>query len=155
MRGIGLLACAATAVLAAAGSSPASTKHFEANFHTPGRLAYCYLRGPFEYERDFPPYLACWAPRDGASAAMTARGRPKHSEQSKDYPKGDKGYYPFAIRTLRFGQRWWGITWGRDGTGSGRRTVNFRCTSRSTGLTCENRAGHGFWFGRPRGFRSW
>jgi hypothetical protein len=37
-----------------------------------------------------------------------------------------------------------GMTWQRHGT---------RCTSRPTGLTCRNRRGHGFWFGRPRGYR--
>ena len=110
MRGICLLACAATAFLAVTGSSPASTKHFEANFQTPGRLAYCYLRGPFEYESYFPPYLTCWTPKDGFTTTMTARGRPTRSARTKDYPAGNRGYYPFVVRTLRFGQRWWGNT---------------------------------------------
>jgi hypothetical protein len=155
MRAIPLFACAATAVLVATSSSPASRTHFESNFHTPGQLAYCYLRGPFEYERAFPPYLTCWTPKNGYTATMTARGRPTRSTQTTKYPKGYRGYRPFAIRALRFGQRWWGVTWGREGVGRGGSKVNFRCTSHSTGLTCKNRAGHGFWLGRPSGYRSW
>lgn len=73
---------------------------------------------------------------------MQATGR-----ATKKYVGFNKGYRDihFARRLVPFGQHW-----------------NFRiayvgelyhCASRSTGLTCSNQVGHGWWLGRYRGYR--
>jgi hypothetical protein len=51
---------------------------------------------------------------------------------------------------LRFGQQWW---WkeSESGFGTAPRGLFYWCFNRTTGLTCTNRAGHGFWLGRQRG----
>ena len=55
--------------------------------------------------------------------------------------RGSFCYYdPASGHVLRFGQIWTPL-------------ALWRCVNRSTGLTCTNRAGHGFWLGRLRGSR--
>jgi len=58
---------------------------------------------------------------------LGARGGATYGSRS-DFPG-----YSGRFRTLRYGRTWW--------TGKGGK---IRCTMRSTGLTCRNRAGHGF-----------
>ena len=100
-----------------------------ASFRTPGRAAYCGLT-----EGEGPSGLICWTPNDGFSIGMGMRGRPTYG-----YNPRDRGYYEYAPRVLRFGQTW--------------SAAPFRCTSRAMGLTCTNRAGHGWWLGRYYGYR--
>jgi hypothetical protein len=100
-----------------------------AAFRTPGRAAYCGVS-----EGESPRLLICWTPNDGFTTELGAHGRPY------------SGYYHFhvgyhePVRTLRFG-----LTWRVNGW--------WRCTSRSSGLTCINRDGHGVWLGRFKGYR--
>lgn len=119
------------ALLAASVSAAvtAPSAHALIDFVTPKRAAYCgTTHGP-----GFP-YLMCWTPNDGFTVTMSARGRP-----SKSY--GKPGYHdPYPGFMLRFGE-----------THTMVRT--YTCTSRRTGVTCTNRAGHGWWLGRFRGYR--
>jgi hypothetical protein len=102
-----------------------------ASFRTPGRAAYCGLT-----EGEHPGGLICWTPSDGFSIGMgAATSRPDHA-----YNPVDRGYHEDAAPVLGFGKSW-------------RFHSVFRCTSRSTGLTCTNRAGHGWWLGRHEGYR--
>jgi Family of unknown function (DUF6636) len=102
-----------------------------ADFVTPRKAAYC---GVSEGEPPF--HLICWRPRDGLTLVVRRLGR-----ATKEIHPPNRGYYdPAPGRLLRFGQSWKvGAYW--------------RCVSRSTGLTCRNRAGHGWWVGRSRGSR--
>ncbi len=89
-----------------------------------------------------PSPLYCWTPNDGFTVSMYPGGRVR-----KTYSSHNKGYRDvhFARRHLAFGKHW------------GFRIVYvgyvYRCTSRMTGLTCRNQAGHGWWIGRYRGYR--
>jgi hypothetical protein len=70
--------------------------------------------------------------------------------------KANKGPVQSVLLTrwlLRFGETWWGNRRGEEGRGSGKGRVLFRCTSRTSGLTCRSISGHGFWLGRVRGHR--
>lgn len=126
-----------------------SGSHSIASFYTPEKAAYCNLIADITGENYFTPFLLCWTPNDGFTATLRASGKPTTA-----YDKRNKWYYPpRSIRRLRFGQSWWANADAFEGTGAGRGDVLFRCQSRSSGLTCENRAGHGFWFGRFRGYR--
>jgi len=100
-----------------------------AAFRTPGEAAYCGLS-----EGEAPAGLICWTPNDGFEIGMGQRGRPSH-----DYNKLDKGLRQNLARVLRFGTSW--------------ADAGFRCVSRSTGLTCVNRVGHGWSLGRYKGYR--
>jgi hypothetical protein len=83
----------------------------------------------------------------------------------KAYVEATRMRYADAYRRLTFRQNWWGSDLNgagrsydlderyREGTGSPRGTVQFVCKSRSTGPTCANRAGHGWWLGRFKGYR--
>jgi len=65
---------------------------------------------------------------------MLAGGRP-----TKGYNRLDRRAYQDLAPVLNFGRRW--------------RAAGFACTSRTTGLTCVNRVGHGWWLGRYKGYR--
>jgi hypothetical protein len=133
-----------------AGSASAKEPYF-ANFHTPGKAAYCQVvpditggdAGPW-----VPP-LECWTPNDGFSVRLTAYGgRPKSG-----YWNYNRGLYSRS-RLLGSGQSWWSNSESKEGFGtSPRGIIHFRCSSRASGLTCRNGTGHGFWFGRFRGYR--
>jgi hypothetical protein len=56
------------------------------------------------------------------------------------YSRNNKGYYDVVGKILRFGQ-----SWSLRGY--------WTCTSHSSGLTCSNRAHHGWWLGRYKGYR--
>jgi hypothetical protein len=64
---------------------------------------------------------------------MPERGRATH-----DYNRMQRGYHERQAPVLGFSRTW--------------RFPGFRCTSRATGLTCVNRAGHGWWLGRFKGY---
>ena len=95
------------------------------DFRTPQGTAYCRVSGSA---------LSCWTPDDGFTARMGRRTLP-----STRYAAGNEGATPAARRVLRFGRTW--------------RSGAFRCTSRRSGLTCRNAGGHGWWLGRPFGYR--
>jgi hypothetical protein len=121
-------------VIAIAGASlaAASTAAAVSDFATSRGAAYC---GASEGE---PPLrLICWRPRDGLTLDMTRRG-----SVQIHLNKRNRGYHDLAPgRVLRDGQ-----AWSRPGY--------WKCVSRPKGLTCTNRAGHGWWLGRIRGSRS-
>jgi hypothetical protein len=115
-------------VTSLAGATAASAQEGDATFGTPGDAVYCNSSGS---------YLGCWTPNDGFSVWMTSYGR-----VHKSYSKANRDFIPYTTRyDLRFGRRW------RDGHG------RFVCNSRSSGLTCQNARGHGWWLGRYVGYR--
>ena len=119
-----VVVAAASGVFAAAASAVAA-------FRTPGHAVYC---GVSEGE---PPFtLICWTPSDGFTVVMA-----EHGTATKRYESKNIGFLDVVGRELRFGGHWHP------------RALGFWCTSRSTGLTCWNRAGHGWWLGRYRGYR--
>lgn len=154
-----LLVPIALALVPAAASAPAS--HTVASFYTPQQAAYCKFHVPLDYSPRLDSRLECWTPNDGFTVWMRHDGRVRRT-----YDRSNKWRYARSIRRLTFGRSWWGSEDGlrvdeagnpyleyREGIGSPRGTVLYRCTSRSTGLTCRNRAGHGWWLGRFRGYR--
>jgi len=80
--------------------------------------------------------LICWTPNDGFTVSMHRFDRPR-----RRYHKLNRSYYdPAPGRVLGFGQL-------------AREPGCWTCVSRSSGLICTNRAGHGWWLGRFRGYR--
>jgi hypothetical protein len=127
---IGLRLLAMACVVGGAGSLVPEAAAV-ADFRTPGRSAYC---GRSHAE---PPYsLTCWRPKDGFTVSMRERGR-----AGKFYNPLNRGYHDIVPREVAFGGHWHP------------RRFCFWCTSRRTGLICWNRAGHGWWLGRDRGYR--
>jgi hypothetical protein len=104
--------------------STVSAEAAEAFFKTPGGAVYCVAEGS----------MYCWTPNDGFTVQMGI-----HSRATKRYYRSNKRY-PSGYPTLRFGQ-------SRTFYGG------IRCDSRHDGLTCVNRAGHGWWLGRWVGYR--
>ena len=117
-----------------------------ATFYTPGKTALCSEVADITGDNpNFVPYLYCWTLNDGLKASR----RPRASTL-----KAYKWHYELGGRLLGFGRSWWmnrkgAIGWDRGGVGD----VLIRCGNRTPGLTCTNRAGHGFWLGRYRGYR--
>jgi hypothetical protein len=139
-----VLSCAVVFPAAVAAREPYAT------FYTPGKAVLCSslvdLTGD---NRSFVPSLFCWTPNDGFNIALSASRRPRASTQ-----KAYKWHYEPGGRPLGFGQAWWINREGVQGLGRGGvGDVLIRCVSRTNGLTCTNRAGHGFWLGRFRGYR--
>ena len=100
------------------------------DFVTPHGAIYCGVS-----HGEPPLALICWRPRDGLTLSMTQSGRVRRQLHPRN-----RGYHdPAPGRVLRFGQTW---------TLSG----YWRCVSRTTGLTCTNRSGHGWRLSR-RGSR--
>ena len=115
-------------VLAAAVLVGASSASAVASFVTPARTVYCGLS-----EGEGPLRLICWRPYDGLTLDVGRFGR----AQGRIYLPNRGFYQPVPGHVLRYGETW-------------RRPGYWRCASRSTGLTCTNRAGHGWWLGRRR-----
>jgi hypothetical protein len=121
-----------------------------ANFYTPGKAVLCSMVADITGDNSaYVPWLYCWTPNDGFTVTLTARRRARASML-----KTNKWHYEPGGRQLSFGQAWWmnrnsNNGWGSGGVGD----VLIRCVSRTTGLTCTNRARHGFWLGRFRGYR--
>lgn len=121
LTGLLVVSVVAAAFFVWAGSASAV-----ADFVTPGRAAYCGVS-----EGEGPLRLICWRSSDGLTLDM---GRFGHAQESVHL--SNRGFYqPVPGRVLRYGQTW-------------TRPRYFRCVSRSTGLTCTNRFGHGWWLGR-------
>jgi hypothetical protein len=121
-----------------------------AAFYTPGRAAECILPENFGEgaKPSFGPLL-CWTPNDGFAVEMSYDGRVRRTSLDA------RGMSPGYVRTwarmmgmLDFGKDW---TWSFNARGFG--TLYYRCSSRTSGLTCTNRAGHGWWLGRFKGYR--
>lgn len=132
----GLIASLAWA--AGAGACPRANDYV--SFRTPSKNVFC----AYSVFTDEPAYLRCEIrsgikpmprhPRSsecvwGRAIGMKKSGKPSYLCIS------DTVYDP-AARTLAYGS-----TWSRDG---------FRCTSEQAGLSCRNRAGHGFFLSRER-----
>lgn len=84
----------------------------------------------------------CWTPNDGFWVGMgqESRVRKGYSDEMRNYtPK--RNSFGRSWPVLRFGKRWSNEAGG------------WSCVSRSTGLTCKNRRGHGWWLGRFFGYR--
>jgi hypothetical protein len=128
-------------------------------FATPGATAYCYVDA--KNRDNYSAELFCWTPDDGWAVWIDWRGRRAETgyfirpPQIVDGLGVLRGYKPRA-QVLRFGEtrriRCGDVTDfstcpSREGV------IAFTCTSRSTGLTCRNAAGHGYWIGRYRGYR--
>ena len=109
--------------------SAAASAQEPALFGTPGQAAYCQwgLVGP-------PDVFVCWTPNDGFTVQMTVRGRPH-----KYYERFNRGRVDTRAPILRFGHT--------------RRSGSIVCISRSNGLTCVNRRGHGWRLGRYVGYK--
>jgi hypothetical protein len=135
VRFVPIVVVAVAALTAGAAAAPVAGLE---TFRTPSRNIACgYLPG----SGGAPTFLRCDVlsglrpePRrpcelDWTGASMRPTGRATAS------CAGDTVYDPRS-RILDYGQ-----TWRRGG---------FRCTSRTTGLTCTNRSGHGFFLSRQR-----
>jgi hypothetical protein len=121
-----LIPVVAATLLASVEAAAAAT-----DFSTPHRLAYCGVS-----EGEPPLHLVCWRPADGLTLNMTSGGRARGR-----LDRHNRGYHDPAVgRILRFGQAW-------------TRTRRWACVSSSTGLTCSNASGHGWWLGLSRGSR--
>lgn len=120
------VALAAAVLATGAGASALSA------FHTPDWAAQCDVVG-----EETPPVVSCSLPRTGFFVSMGPTGR-----SSTGFNPKDKNYRDVfaAQRLLGFGRYW--------AFGS-----RFGCVSRTTGLNCWNRAGHGWWLGRSGGYR--
>lgn len=126
-----LLALAAVCCTAAPGAAPVQSASFR-SFHTPSGNIGCYADGG---------YLRC------DIAQKTWRGPPK--------PRSCPLAYGDSLTMQGTGRPVW-TCHGDTALGSGRalpygatwRAGPFTCTSRFNGLTCRNRAGHGFFLSR-------
>ena len=117
-------ACVVAAVilcsLAAAAPATAAT-----DFATPHRVIYCGVS-----HGEPPLAVICWRPLDGLTLYMTRRGLVQRRIVLRN-----RGYHdPAPGRILRYGQTW-------------KPSSDWRCVSRTTGLTCTNRVGHGWRLG--------
>jgi hypothetical protein len=139
------LATAAVCVSSAGGREP------YASFYTPGKAAYCSSVVDITGDNaGYVPWLYCWTPNDG----FTIELRDVNRRPSARYVAKNKRHHESSTRRLTYRQEWWLNRAGREGTGTaGQGNVLIRCASRTTGLTCTNRRGHGFWLGRYRGYR--
>ncbi len=154
-----LLAClVVTATVAGVLAPSVSSRPLSvvAAFYTPGHAVECIVPDNLDPALDHLPRpfapgpLFCWTPNDGFNLGMSHNGRVRrHPTMVKGAPT-TKYVTDWATRVgqLRFGQDW---VWSVDRRGFG--TVFYTCKSRSTGLTCTNRAGHGWWLGRFKGYR--
>jgi len=110
-----------------------------AGFHTPAWAAQCVVA---ENVLGGSSPLYCWTPNDGFTVRMYPGGKVTKSYEKANVGSNDRF---FAKRLVGFGQHWaFRIAY----VGS-----VYRCSSKATGLTCWNQAGHGWWLGRYRGYR--
>jgi hypothetical protein len=101
-----------------------------AAFVTPRGGVYC---GASEGDTDFT--LICWRIRDGYTVWMGQRSQARGQIHQRN-----KAYKTVAGRKLRHGDAW------SDRFG-------WACVSAQDGVTCTNRAGHGWWLGERQGHR--
>lgn len=130
--------CAAVVVTAAVTLILAGGALAVPDFQTPGKAFYCEVPERFTH-------LVCWRSRNGFTVYLYPRRGTKTA-----WNGALKGTYMVAGHVLPFGQQWWWKKW-ESGIGSAPRGLFYWCFNRTTGLTCANRVGHGFWLGRYRG----
>jgi hypothetical protein len=82
-----------------------------------------------------PERLVCTRRGNPSTLSMRPRGSVRTGTLELNEPVSR-----IAFRPLLIGETW---SEGRD----------FRCRHRRTGLTCRNASDHGWWLGRPSGFR--
>jgi hypothetical protein len=138
--------CAAVAVTAAAALALSGEALAVPHFQTPGKDFYCEVAEAHEAPPGYVPHLVCWRSRNGFTVFLYPRG----GAERRGNLRALKGTYMVAGRVLRFGQQWWWKKW-ESGIGTAPRGLYYWCFNRTTGLTCANRVGHGFWLGRHRG----
>jgi hypothetical protein len=99
------------------------------------------------------PGILCWTPRDGLLVSI------HHGEHRGDYgyQAHVKGLRPSGYAVLPLGHDFVWRCGSVDAFFAERCSTKrglpiFRCASRRSGLTCRNRAGHGFWVGRNGNF---
>ena len=124
---------AAVALLGLA-SGPTQPSGFEDGFKTPSRNIYCAAGGGLRCDirsgvRPRPAHPSSCTVDYGQGVELSRRGRAK-------YVCAGDTVLGLNVPTLRYGQ-----TWSRGGV---------TCTSRSTGLTCRNKSGRGFFMSRER-----
>jgi hypothetical protein len=149
IRRIGTLAVAFAAAAACVGGATAREPY--ASFYTPGKAAYCGSVQDITGDNvGYVPWLYCWTPNDG----FTIELRDTDRRPSARYVAKNRWHYEPSTRRLTYRQDWWLNRAGQEGTGTaGLGNVLIKCASRTSGLRCTNRHGHGFWLGRFRGFR--
>jgi hypothetical protein len=113
-------------VLVLAALAPALAR---GDFKQPGGGVYCTI------QRAAPELLECWRSKTGLTLAMGVRGRP-----SFDTLRSNRNTFEDAAPPLRLGH-----TWRFKGL--------FTCSMASNGMTCKNRARHGWFMGRTKGYR--
>ena len=101
-------------------------------FHTPAWVAQCYVVG-----EEAQPALSYVRLSDGFFVSMDLGGPARTGFRPRD--RGVHDIFA-ARRLLGFGRYW---SFGRD----------YGCASRSAGLTCWNRVGHGWRLGRNGRYR--
>jgi hypothetical protein len=115
----------ATAALAGASSAAAV-----AAFGTPDNALYCGVSSG-----EPPTRLICWRAKDGYTVSMT-----RLSRSTGEIYSPNRGSHPAPGRKLQYGKTW-------------SLSAYWTCLSHHGGLTCVNRAGHGWWLGRLQGSR--
>jgi hypothetical protein len=137
--------CATVFVTSAAALVLAGQALAVPDFQTPRKTFYCEVAEAFERPPGYVPHLVCWRSRNGFTIYLYPSGGTKTA-----WVAALKGTYMVAGHVLRSGQQWWWKKW-ESGIGSAPRGLFYWCFNRTTGLTCANRVGHGFWLGRYRG----
>lgn len=118
-------------------------------FFTPGRAVECLLPVNFAEGATTPWRLMCWTPNDGFTVEMSYNGRVRRTSLARlGVTSAYVSDWARRFGLLRFGSDW---TCCFDRRGFG--TLYYTCSSRTSGLTCKNQAGHGWWLGRFRGYR--
>ena len=100
-----------------------------ADLSTPDKALYCGIS-----EGEPPIKLICWRAKDGYTVSMTRLSRPTGGL----YRPNRGNHDPFVGRKLQFGQPW-------------AIAKSWTCISYRGGMTCVNRAGHGWSLGTPTG----
>jgi hypothetical protein len=138
--------CAAVVVTATAAFVLVGGALAVPDFQTPRKALYCEVAEAFKRPPGYVPHLVCWRSRNGFTVFLYPRG----GAERRGNERALKGTYMTAGRVLPFGQQWW---WKKSesGIGTAPRGLFYWCFNRTTGLTCANRVGHGFWLGRTRG----
>ena len=121
---VGTALFAATATLSFVSSASAI-----ADLSTPDRALYCGIS-----EGEPPIRLICWRAKDGYTVSMTRLSRPT----GRLYQPNRGNHDRLVGRKLQFGQPW-------------SIAKSWTCISYRGGMTCVNRAGHGWSLGTKAG----
>lgn len=97
---------------------------------TPDNALYCGISSG-----EPPTRLICWRAKDGYTVSMT-----RLSRSTGEIYSPNRGSHPAPGRKLQYGKTW-------------SLSDYWTCISHRGGLTCVNRAGHGWWLGSFAGSR--